>query len=107
MASSISSFWKLKCPKINLSTPALKRIFNILVDHMLVSLHSSAFSWIFFIMNHSTREPCGSSDAVVEKAPVFVAMVQDALVSSVSIVRDDPISIAVVVGLVCTLRNAR
>ena len=107
MASSFSSFWKLKCPKINLSTPSLKRIFNIPVGHMLVSLHSSAFSWNFFTVNHSTWEPRTSPDVVVEKAPVFITMVQDALVSSVAIVRDEPNSIAsVVVGLVCMLRNA-
>ena len=106
MESSILSFWKLNCPKINISTHALKRIFNIPVGHMLVSLHSLAFSWNFFTVNRSTWEPRASPDVVVEKTPVFVAMVQDALVSFVSIVRDDPISIAVVVGLVYTLRNA-
>ena len=108
MASSILSFWKLKYPKINLSTLALKRIFNIPVGHMLVSLHSSTFYWNFFIVNHSTWELCASPDVVVEKAPVFVSIVQDALVSYVAIVRDDPNSIApVMVGLVCTVRNAR
>ena len=57
-------------------------------------------------MNHSTWELRASPDAVIEKAPVFVAMVQDAHVSSIAMVRDDPISIvSTVVGLVCTLRN--
>ena len=97
----------IKIPKTNLSTHAIKRIFNIPIGHMLVSLHSSSFSWNFFTVNCSTWEPHASPDVVVEKAPVFVAMVQDALVSSVAIVRDDPNSIApVVVGLVCMPRNA-
>ena len=59
-------------------------------------------------MNCSTWEPRSSPDVVVEKAPVFAAMLKDALVSSVAIVHDDPNSIApVMVGLVCMLRNAR
>ena len=57
-------------------------------------------------MNRSTWKPQACTNVVVEKDLVFVAMVQDAHVSSIAIVRDEPISIAVVVGLVCTLRNA-
>ena len=58
-------------------------------------------------MNHSPWERHASPNAVVEKVPVFVDVVQDAPVSSISIVRDDPNSFApVVVGLVYTLRNA-